>query len=216
VYLSELEKVENRIEKLQEEIVRIENVVNMVERALETIKNNKHYDIIVMKYLGRINMEQWENLVKMVKEFYKVFGQEEFLEKEMTIERMELREKLFDEEMNEYLEAARNNNRLEMLDAVVDMYYIHIGTLLEKYKGDIEKVTKIIFLNDDENIEYIWKLETGNGFNDITVEAFEEVHRSNMSKLQDGKAIFREDGKILKGTNYFRPNLKQFIDRLER
>ena len=37
VYLSELEKVENRIEKLKEEIVRIENVVNMVERALGTI-----------------------------------------------------------------------------------------------------------------------------------------------------------------------------------
>ena len=46
VYLSELEKLENRIEKLQEEIVRIENVVNMVERALGTIRNNKYYDII--------------------------------------------------------------------------------------------------------------------------------------------------------------------------
>ena len=50
VYLSELEKLENRIEKLQEEIVRIENVVNMVERALGTIRNNKYYDIIEMKY----------------------------------------------------------------------------------------------------------------------------------------------------------------------
>jgi len=57
VYLSELEKVENRIEKLQEEIVRIENVVNMVERALETIKNNKHYDIIVMKYFEELTFE---------------------------------------------------------------------------------------------------------------------------------------------------------------
>ena len=53
VYLSELEKVENRIEKLQEEIVRIENVVNMVERALETIKNNK----IVMKYFEELTIE---------------------------------------------------------------------------------------------------------------------------------------------------------------
>lgn len=57
VYLSELEKVENRIEKLQEEIARIENVVNMVERALETIKNNKHYDIIVMKYFEELTFE---------------------------------------------------------------------------------------------------------------------------------------------------------------
>ena len=57
VYLSELEKVENRIEKLHEEVVRIENVVNMVERALETIKNNKHYDIIVMKYFEELTFE---------------------------------------------------------------------------------------------------------------------------------------------------------------
>ena len=57
VYLSELEKVENRIEKLQEEIARIENIVNMVERALETIKNNKYYDIIAMKYFEELTFE---------------------------------------------------------------------------------------------------------------------------------------------------------------
>ena len=57
VYLSELEKLENRIEKLKEEIERIENVINMVERALETIKNNKHYDIIVMKYFEELTFE---------------------------------------------------------------------------------------------------------------------------------------------------------------
>ena len=50
VYLSELEKVENKIEKLEEEIARIENVVNMVERALDTIRNDKYYKIIEMKY----------------------------------------------------------------------------------------------------------------------------------------------------------------------
>ena len=57
VYLSELEKVENRIEKLQEEIVRIENVVNMVERALNTIKNNKYYKIIELKYFDDMTFE---------------------------------------------------------------------------------------------------------------------------------------------------------------
>ena len=57
VYLSELEKVENRIEKLKEEIVRIENVVNMVERALDTIRNNKYYDIIEMKYFDDLTFE---------------------------------------------------------------------------------------------------------------------------------------------------------------
>lgn len=40
---------------------------------------------------------------------------------------------------------------------------------------------------------------------------FEEVHRSNMSKLVDGKPLKREDGKVLKGPNYTPPNL-DFID----
>lgn len=57
VYLSELEKVENRIEKLQEEIARIENVVNMVERALDTIRNDKYYKIIEMKYFDDMTFE---------------------------------------------------------------------------------------------------------------------------------------------------------------
>ena len=57
IYLSELEKVENRIEKLKEEIVRIENVVNMVERALDTIRNNKYYNIIAMKYFDELTFE---------------------------------------------------------------------------------------------------------------------------------------------------------------
>ena len=57
VYLSELEKVENRIEKLQEEIVRIENVISMVERALNTIRNDKYYNIIEMKYFEDLTFE---------------------------------------------------------------------------------------------------------------------------------------------------------------
>lgn len=46
-------------------------------------------------------MEQWNKLVGSVKEFYIAFGQQEFLEKEMTDERMKLREKLFEEELKE-------------------------------------------------------------------------------------------------------------------
>ena len=41
---------------------------------------------------------------------------------------------------------------------------------------------------------------------------FDEVQRSNMSKLgADGKPIYREDGKILKGPNYFEPDLKKYV-----
>ena len=157
-------------------------------------------------------MDQWEKLVGLVKEFYIAFGQQEFLEKEMTDERMKLRERLFDEELTEYNIAERENNKVEMLDAVCDMYYIHIGTLLELYKGNVEAVRNVIFFEKDEESELIFKKVLKNEFNDIFVEAFKEVQRSNMSKLENGKAIFREDGKILKGKNYFGPNLKKFIE----
>ena len=43
-------------------------------------------------------------------------------------------------------------------------------------------------------------------------ECFSEVHRSNMSKLgEDGKPLYREDGKVLKGPEYFPPNLEDVI-----
>ncbi len=43
---------------------------------------------------------------------------------------------------------------------------------------------------------------------------FEEVQRSNMSKLdKDGNPIYNDHGKVLKGPNYFEPNLKKFVDR---
>ena len=157
-------------------------------------------------------MQQWNKLVGLVKEFYIAFGQQDFLEKEMTDERMGLRKKLFDEELKEYEVAEKNDNKVEMLDAVCDMYYILIGTLLEIHKGDVEAVRNVIYFGCDDKSELIYKKVLKNEFNDIFVKAFEEVHRSNMSKLENGKAIFREDGKILKGKNYFRPNLKQFIE----
>ena len=43
-------------------------------------------------------------------------------------------------------------------------------------------------------------------------EAYKRVHRSNMSKLDDnGKPIYRQDGKVLKGPNYYLPNLKDLV-----
>ena len=157
-------------------------------------------------------MEQWNKLVGLVKEFYIAFGQQEFLKKEMTDERMELRERLFDEELKEYKMAEKNKDKVEMLDAVCDMCYILIGTLLEMHKGDVDTVTDVIYFGEDDKSKFIFEKVFKNEFNDIFVKAFEEVHRSNMSKLENGKAIFREDGKILKGKNYFRPNLKQFVE----
>lgn len=157
-------------------------------------------------------MEQWNKLVGLVKDFYIAFGQQEFLENEMTNERMELRKKLFNEEFKEYEMAEKNKDKVEMLDAVCDMCYILIGTLLEMHKGDVDTVTDVIYFGEDDKSKFIFEKVFKNEFNDIFVKAFEEVHRSNMSKLENGKAIFREDGKIIKGKNYFRPNLEQFIE----
>ena len=44
-------------------------------------------------------------------------------------------------------------------------------------------------------------------------KCFKEVQRANMSKLgNDGKPIYNENGKVMKGPNYSEPNLKQFVD----
>jgi predicted HAD superfamily Cof-like phosphohydrolase len=85
------------------------------------------------------------------------------------------------EELNEYHEACKNNDIVEISDAVVDMMYILYGMILS------------------------------HGLSDVIFDMFEEVHKSNMSKLENGKVLRRNDGKIMKGSEYFRPNLKQFL-----
>ena len=52
----------------------------------------------------------------------------------------------------------------------------------------------------------------GHAFGIDLDKCFDEVQRSNMSKLdENGKPIFNEQGKVLKGPNYFKPNLEKFI-----
>lgn len=95
-----------------------------------------------------------------------------------------LRFNLMDEENKEYLEAAQENNLVEVADALGDMLYILCGTILE------------------HGMQY--KIE----------EVFNEIQRSNMSKLgADGKPIYRQDGKVLKGPNYFQPNIKSILEQ---
>lgn len=96
-----------------------------------------------------------------------------------------LRYKLMREENEEYLEAANNNDMIEVADALGDMLYILCGTIIE------------------------------NGMQNVIEEVFEEIQRSNMSKLgADGKPIYREDGKVLKGENYFPPNIKNILGKI--
>ena len=95
-----------------------------------------------------------------------------------------LRYNLMKEENEEYLEAAQNNDLVEVADALGDMLYILCGTIIEH--GMQDKITAV----------------------------FNEIQRSNMSKLgEDGKPIYREDGKVLKGPNYFKPNIAEILDK---
>ncbi|WP_196886066.1 nucleoside triphosphate pyrophosphohydrolase family protein [Aureivirga sp. CE67] len=121
-----------------------------------------------------------------VKDFHNAFGQDVNVEPTSTIskELIELRYKLMKEENEEYYEAAKNNDLVEVADALGDMLYILCGTMLT------------------------------HGMQSKIEEVFDEIQRSNMSKLgEDGKPIYREDGKVLKGPNYFKPNLKEIIEK---
>ena len=52
----------------------------------------------------------------------------------------------------------------------------------------------------------------GHAFGINLDDCFEEVQKSNMSKLgNDGKPIYNEHGKVMKGPNYFKPNLNKFL-----
>jgi len=99
-------------------------------------------------------------------------------------DRKKLRFELMKEENEEYLEAAENNDLVEVADALGDMLYILCGTIIE------------------------------HGMQDKIEEVFNEIQRSNMSKLgEDGSPIYREDGKVLKGPNYFKPNIGAILEK---
>lgn len=125
-----------------------------------------------------------KKIIDAVEEFHDAFGIENNYKPTSKIskDQFKLRYDLMKEENNEYLEAAENGDLVEIADALGDQLYILCGTILKH--GMQHKIT----------------------------EVFEEIHRSNMSKLgADGKPIYREDGKVLKGKNYFRPNIKKII-----
>ncbi len=147
-------------------------------------------------------------MIKKVKEFYEEFEQVEFLKGfEITPVRMVLRNKLWNEECEELVE-------VKILDAIVDMIYIRIGTLLEHHKGDVTMV-EFQARHDTEIKNCIEYFTEHFGHNSKLLEdAFDEVHRSNMSKLdENGDPIFREDGKIVKSHLFIEPNLKSILEK---
>lgn len=156
----------------------------------------------------------YKKMIEQVKEFYIAFKQEEFLEEfGITPERMVLRNKLWNEELEELIEAKEKKDKVQMLDAIVDMMYIRIGTLLE-HQGGKFIIYDLIF-GDLEINNRRGYFHDYFGYNPkLLREAFNEVHRSNMSKLdENGKPIFREDGKVMKSNLFSEPDLKSILEK---
>ena len=117
-----------------------------------------------------------------VKKFHESFGITNNDAPTLNKESFMLRFNLMKEENDEYLNACKEGDLVEIADALGDMMYILCGTILS------------------HGLQY--KIE----------EIFQEIQSSNMSKLgKDGEPIYREDGKILKGPNYFKPNIPKIL-----
>ena len=119
-----------------------------------------------------------------VKEFHTAFkiGYSQSPTSDLGENKNLLRYNLMKEENEEYLEAVQNNDLVEIADALGDMLYILCGTIIEH--GLQEKIEAV----------------------------FDEIQRSNMSKLgENGQPIYREDGKVMKGPNYFTPNFEKIL-----
>ena len=122
--------------------------------------------------------------INAVKEFHTAFviGHSETPRADLGESKNILRYNLMKEENEEYLEAVQNNDLVEIADALGDMMYILCGTIIEH--GLQHKIEAV----------------------------FDEIQRSNMSKLGDnGKPIYRVDGKVMKGPNYFKPDLSKIL-----
>jgi len=122
--------------------------------------------------------------IEAVEQFHNAFGQENGkYPRPLDEYEFNLRHSLMQEENDEYLEACFKNSLVDIADALGDQLYILCGTILK------------------------------HGMQHIIEDVFNEIQASNMSKLgDDGKPVLREDGKILKGPQYFRPDLSKFIE----
>lgn len=122
--------------------------------------------------------------IMSVYDFHDVFGIGNNDEPEHNLSEADynLRFKLMAEENEEYLQACKDGDLVEIADALGDMMYILYGSICK------------------------------HGLQHRIADIFDEIHRSNMSKLdENGKPIYREDGKVLKGENYFRPNIAKYL-----
>ena len=127
-----------------------------------------------------------EKQIKSVEEFHRIYklGNSKKPIAKLENQKENLRFELMKEENEEYIEAAKNGDIVEVADALGDMMYILCGTIIE------------------------------HGMQHIIEEVFDEIHKSNLSKLdENGNPIYREDGKVIKGPNYFPPDIKKIMKK---
>ena len=113
--------------------------------------------------------------------FMKTFGQEVKTKPSFSSDKInKLRIDLIKEELDELQEAMKNNDLLEVADALTDILYVTYGA--------------------------------GHAFGINLDKCFDEVQNSNMSKLgENGEPTYNESGKVMKGPNYFKPDLSKFV-----
>lgn len=131
---------------------------------------------------------EMKDIIGCVEDFHNAFGIGNAYSPKPILSQgdLELRHRLMAEENEEYLEAARDGDLVEIADALGDQLYILCGTILK------------------------------HGLQDKIVEVFQEIQRSNMSKLgADGQPILRDDGKILKSDRYFKPDIAGILQTEE-
>lgn len=163
----------------------MENALSMKERFFLCLKSAEQ---ILQKfpYFYDKKSMKLQDIIQHVEKFHDAFGIKNNYQPTVDLSEADtqLRFDLMKEENEEYLEAAQNGDLVEVADALGDMLYILCGTMLKHgMQGKIEEV-------------------------------FMEIQHSNMSKLdENGKPIYREDGKVLKSDLYFRPNIQAILDK---
>ena len=162
--------------------------------------------------------KQVYGMIEMVAEFYRAMGDREYLftGRYKDKNRKQMRENIFYEELEEFVEAenfkSEKKRKLERLDAICDMFYVATGNLLEN-STSIEQAKAKWTKGGIWETDTAEKMRKRTEFDVNTVyEAFKEVHRSNMTKIcKDGTVLRREDGKIIKPDSFENPNLEKFI-----
>lgn len=151
---------------------------------MDILESRFHLWQATLSTFPMFNNSPMKKQISHVYEFHEAFGiaNESVPNVEIDERIYHLRHRLMAEENDEYLQAAKAGNLVEVADALGDMLYILYGTILS------------------------------HGMQDVIEEVFDEIQRSNMSKLDaNGQPIYREDGKVLKSELYFRPNIAAIL-----